>query len=385
MTASNHHPSALYRVSSTTAQGRRRLGARGGHPLFTWSSWSLDTVALRVRSNDTDRVRRRNVSATTTLACVLAVSIYGPTAAAQSPPRLDPALPSYEATEGLAGTLTAVGSDTMLVLETLVAEEFHRRHPQVTIEIEGKGSSTAPPALLESTAQIGNMSRRITGGEADAFVDRFGYEPVRFEIALDTVGVFVHIENPIEGLTLQQVDAIFSSTLRCGGGQDLLVWGQIGLEGSWARAPISLYGRNAASGTYAYFRDHGLCRGDYRDTVKEQPGSASVVQGIENDRFGIGYSGIGYATAGVRAVPIAVRSGAEPVTATWENAANGLYPFARFLEIYVNKSPDRSFDPLVREYLRFLLSADGQAVVIRAGFHPLDAATLELQLAKLEE
>jgi phosphate transport system substrate-binding protein len=340
---------------------------------------------MQIRTRHPDRVRRRSVSATTALACVLAVSISSLTSGAETPPSLDSGLPTYEATEGLAGTLTAVGSDTMLVLETLVAEEFHRRHPQVTIEIEGKGSSTAPPALLESTAQIGNMSRRITGGEADAFVDRFGYEPVRFEIALDTVGVFVHIDNPIEMLTLQQVDAIFSSTLRCGGTEDLLVWGQLGLEGAWDRAPISLYGRNAASGTYAYFRDHGLCRGDYRDKVKEQPGSASVVQGIENDRYGVGYSGIGYATAGVRAVPIAVRSGGEPVTATWENAANGLYPFARFLEIYVNKAPDRSFDPLVREYLKFLLSADGQAVVIRAGFHPLDAAAVKLQLAKLEE
>jgi phosphate transport system substrate-binding protein len=300
-------------------------------------------------------------------------------------PRLDPDLPAYRATEGLAGTLTAVGSDTMLVLQTLIAEEFGRLHPQVTVEIEGKGSSTAPPALMESTAQIANMSRRITGGEADAFVDRFGYEPIRFEIALDTVGVFVHNDNPLAALTVEQVDAIFSTTLRCGGRSEITLWGQLGLAGPWAKAPISLYGRNAASGTYAYFRDHALCRGDYRDTVKEQPGSASVVQGVENDLFGIGYSGIGYATAGVRALPIAARPGARPVAATWENAANGAYPFARFLEIYVNKPPGRSFDPLVREFLRFVLSVEGQRVVMRAGFHPLDAAAVRQQLARLED
>jgi phosphate transport system substrate-binding protein len=315
---------------------------------------------------------------------LLVVVVHGP-AGGTEPPRLDPALPSYRATEGLVGTLTAVGSDTMLVLQTLVAEEFRRLHPQVSVEIEGKGSSTAPPALLESTAQIGNMSRRITGGEADAFVDRFGYEPIRFEVALDTVGVFVHSENPIASLTVEQVDAIFSSTLRCGAEIDLTVWGQLGLVGSWERAPISLYGRNAASGTYGYFRDHALCRGDYRDSVKEQPGSASVVQGVENDRWGIGYSGIGYATAGVRAVPVAPGTGEEPVAASWENAANGRYPFARFLEIYVNKDPEWKLDPLVREYLVFLLSSDGQKVVIRAGFHPLDADTVSRQLAKLEE
>ncbi len=316
---------------------------------------------------------------------LVALLLAWPVAAADDVPRLDPELPHYEPTEGLAGTLTAVGSDTMLVLQTLVAEEFHRLHPRVSVEIEGKGSSTAPPALLENTAQIANMSRRITGGEADAFVERFGYQPVRFEVALDTVGVFVHSDNPIPSLTVAQVDAIFSRTLRCGGERSLTVWGQLGLRGSWERAPISLYGRNAASGTYGYFRTHALCRGDYKDTVKEQPGSASVVQGVENDLYGIGYSGIGYATAGVRAVPIARREGSPPIAASWENAANGRYPFARFLEIYVNTSPDQRFDPLVREYLRFLLSAEGQQVVIRAGFHPLDAATVGRQLARLEE
>jgi phosphate transport system substrate-binding protein len=229
------------------------------------------------------------------------------------------------------------------------------------------------------------MSRRITGGEAEAFVERFGYQPIRFEIALDTVAVFVHSDNPLASLSVEQVDAIFSRTLRCGAEQRYDLWGQLGLDGAWATAPISLYGRNAASGTYGYFRRHALCRGDYRDTVKEQPGSASVVQGVENDRFGIGYSGIGYATAGVRAVPIAPRADAEPVDATWDNAANGRYPFARFLEVYVNKSPERRFDPLIREYLRFLLSAEGQSVVIRAGFHPLDAEAVARQLAKLEE
>jgi phosphate transport system substrate-binding protein len=317
---------------------------------------------------------------------VLAIGVVAVCAAAGADvPALDPDLPRYRPAEGLSGTLTAVGSDTMLVLQTLVVEEFRRYHPRVTVEIEGKGSSTAPPALLESTAQIANMSRRITGGEADAFVERFGYRPIGFEVALDTVGVFVHSDNPIRSLTVAQVDAVFSTTLRCGGDEPLTVWGQLGLDGAWARAPISLYGRNAASGTYGYFRSHALCRGDYKNSVKEQPGSASVVQGVENDRFGIGYSGIGYATAGVRAVPIARNRGSQPVAASWENAANGRYPFARFLEIYVNKSPERRFDPLVREYLRFLLSAEGQEVVIRAGFHPLDAAEVSRQLARLEE
>jgi phosphate transport system substrate-binding protein len=304
-------------------------------------------------------------------------------ASASGLPDVDPRIPSYDKVEGLSGTLSAAGSDTMLQLQTLMAEEFHRIYPQVTVEMEGKGSSTAPPALAESTVQIANMSRRIRGRETEAFEDRFGYEPVRVEIALDTVGVFVHRDNPITSFTVEELDAIFSKTRRCGRASDVNVWGHLGLEGTWATAPISLYGRNAASGTYGFFKEHALCRGDYKDTVKEQPGSASVVQGVENDRLGVGYSGIGYMTSGVRVVPVARSADEEPVAASWENAANGLYPLTRFLDVYINKEPGKALDRLVFEYLRFILSAEGQQVVVKAGFHPLDAEIVQLQLARL--
>jgi phosphate transport system substrate-binding protein len=265
-----------------------------------------------------------------------------------------------------------------------MAEEFRKLYPQVTIQVEGKGSSTAPPALIEGTVQLGNMSRRMKNNEVDAFEEKFGYEPTRFDVALDTLAVFVHKDNPVESLTIPQVDAIFSKTRKCGLPTDLSVWGALGSAGDWATAPISLYGRNAASGTYGYFKDHALCKGDYRDSVKEQPGSASVVQGIEKDRYGIGYSGIGYTTSGVRAVPLAAAEGQPAVAATSENAADGSYPLARFLEVYVNKVPGKPLDRLTAEFLRFMLSADGQRVVVKSGYDPLDAATAALQLAKLE-
>ena len=303
--------------------------------------------------------------------------------AAQGQDGFDRELPRYRPVEGLRGILSAAGSDTMLVLQTMMAEEFREIYPQVTIEIEGKGSSTAPPALIESSVQIANMSRRIMGREADAFTDRFGYEPVRIDVALDTVGVFVHRDNPIRSLTMAEIDSVFSQTRRCGDRPDVVEWGQLGLTGDWANAPISPYGRNAASGTYGFFKEHALCRGDFKDTVKEQPGSASVVQGVENDLYGVGYSGIGYATSGVRPVPIVVMEGEKPVAPTHENAANGRYPMARFLDVYVNKAPGRPLDRLTSEYLRFMLSAEGQDVVLRAGFHPLDAATVMRELAKL--
>jgi phosphate transport system substrate-binding protein len=304
---------------------------------------------------------------------------------ASSPPVVDADIPEYEKVDGLSGTLSAAGSDTMLQLQTLMAEEFHAIYPQVTVEMEGKGSSTAPPALAESTVQIANMSRRIRGRETAAFEDRFGYEPVRVDIALDTVGIFVHRDNPIASLTIEELDAIFSKTRRCGRPSDANIWGHLGLKGAWATAPISLYGRNAASGTYGFFKDHALCRGDYKDTVKEQPGSASVVQGVENDRWGVGYSGIGYMTSGVRVVPVARSTDEDPVLASWENAANGKYPLTRFLEVYINKQPGKPLDRLVHEYLRFILSAEGQHIVVKAGFHPLDAEIIRLQLTKLTE
>jgi phosphate transport system substrate-binding protein len=298
-------------------------------------------------------------------------------------PTLDPALPKYTPVDGLRGTLNAAGSDTMLELQTLMAEEFRRLYPQVKVQVEGKGSSTAPPALIEGTVQLGDMSRKMKNTELDAFEEAFGYEPLRFDVALDTLAVFVNKDNPIQSLNLEQVDAMFSKTRKCGAPTDVGTWGQLGLGGRWATAPISLYGRNAASGTYGYFKEHALCKGDYKDSVKEQPGSASVVQGIEKDAYGVGYSGIGYATSGVRAVPLSPAEGQPAIAASSENAANGSYPLARFLHIYVNRAPSRPLDRLTAEYLRFILSADGQRVVIKAGFDPFDATTAGEQLAKI--
>ncbi|MCP4899361.1 MAG: PstS family phosphate ABC transporter substrate-binding protein [bacterium] len=299
-------------------------------------------------------------------------------------PKLDPKLPTYSKVEGIRGTINAAGSDTMLELQTLMAEEFRKLYPQVKIQVEGKGSSTAPPALVEGTAQLGDMSRKMKNKEVDAFDEEFGYEPTRFDVALDTLAVFVNKDNPIESLTLVQVDAIFSKTRKCGYPSDISTWGQAGLGGDWKTAPISLYGRNAASGTYGFFKDHATCKGDYKDTVKEQPGSASVVQGIEKDRYGIGYSGIGYATSGIRAVALSPGEGQDAIGATSENAANGSYPLARFLHIYVNKAPGKKLDRLTSEYLKFVVSAQGQRVIIKAGFDPIDAATAQAQLAKLD-
>jgi phosphate transport system substrate-binding protein len=316
----------------------------------------------------------------TVLAAVLAAS----GAAASGPPRLDPALPAYKAASGVSGALSSVGSDTLNNLMTLWAEQFSKFYPNAKIQIEGKGSSTAPPALIAGTAQLGPMSRAMKGSEVDQFEKKYGYKPTPVRTAVDALAVFVNKDNPLRCLTLAQVDAIFSKSRRRGHREDIKTWGQLGLGGDWANRPISLYGRNSASGTYGFFKEHALQNGDYKNEVKEQPGSASVVQGVTVDRWAMGYSGIGYATAGVRAVPLAEKDGAKCYEADPDNAYAGAYALARFLYVYVNKAPGKALDPLTREFVRLVMSREGQAVVIKDGYFPIPAAIAGEELAKVQ-
>lgn len=297
--------------------------------------------------------------------------------------QVDPALPDYVAVSGVAGNLKSIGSDTMNNLMALWAEGFNRFYPNVKIEIEGKGSGTAPPALVAGTAHFGPMSRPMKDAEIDAFERKHGYKPTEVRTCFDALAVYVHKDNPIQSLTLQQVDAIFSKTRRGGYPRDIRTWGDLGLTGEWADKPISLYGRNSASGTYGYFKEIALFKGDYKDEVKEQPGSSSVVQGIASDRYGIGYSGIGYKTADVRAVPLAHREGEEAYDADVDNVYSGDYPLARYLLIYVNKEPGKPLDPLRAEFLRYALSKQGQEAVIKDGYLPIPETVAREERVKL--
>lgn len=313
----------------------------------------------------------------TMVALLAAVSV---SAVAIASDTLDPRYKEYQPTSGVSGTLKSIGSDTLNNLMTLWAEGFNQIYPNVRIEIEGKGSSTAPPALVAGTAQFGPMSRVMNQREIDSFQTRYGYPPSAIRGAVDALAVYVHKDNPIAGMSLQQVDAIFSKTRRGGATAPINTWGQLGLTGEWANRPISLYGRNSASGTYGYFKEVGLFNGDYRDEVKEQPGSSTVVQGVASDRYGIGYSGIGYKTADVRSVPISARQGAQAFDATAENAYAGDYPISRFLYIYVNVNPAQPLDPLRREFIRYVYSRQGQEATIRDGYFPVPAAVAQEDL-----
>jgi phosphate transport system substrate-binding protein len=283
----------------------------------------------------------------------------------------------------VSGNLKSIGSDTMNNLMALWAENFNKFYPNVKVEIEGKGSGTAPPALTAGTAQFGPMSRPMKDAELDAFEKKYGYKPAAVRTSFDALAVYVHKDNPIASLSLEQVDAIFSKTRRGGYAQDIKTWGDLGLEGEWKDKPISLYGRNSASGTYGFFKEHALFKGDYKDDVKEQPGSSSVVQGVASDKYAIGYSGIGYKTADVRAVPLAHKAGETAYEANAENVYSGDYPLARFLLVYVNKKPGEKLDPLRAEFLRYALGKEGQESVIKDGYMPIPESIAKEERLKL--
>ena len=297
---------------------------------------------------------------------------------------VDEAVKPYQKVSGISGSAGSIGSDTMNNLMALWLEGFRKHYPNVKIQIEGKGSSTAPPALIEGTAQFGPMSRAMKPTEVDKFEQAFGYKPTALRTSLDALAVFVNKDNPVKGMSLPQVDAVFSKTRRGGLEASITRWGELGLTGDWKAAPISLYGRNSASGTYGFFKKNALFKGDYRDEVKEQPGSASVVQGVTEDRFGIGYSGIGYRTSGVRVVPLAKKEGEAYSEATLDNVINGSYPLGRFLYLYINKAPNKPLDPMIAEFCRYVFSREGQQVVIKDGYMPVPASVVEEELAKLK-
>jgi len=287
--------------------------------------------------------------------------------------KIDSKIPSYSKASGISGNVSSVGSDTLANLMTLWAEEFKRLYPNVNVQIQAAGSSTAPPALTEGTSNFGPMSRKMKDKELQAFEKKFGYKPTAIPVAIDALAVYVHKDNPIKGLSIPQVDAIFSSTRKCGYSKEVNTWGDVGLSSSWSGRSLQIFGRNSVSGTYGYFKKKALCKGDYKSTVNEQPGSASVVQSVSTSLNGVGYSGIGYKTSGVRAVPLTKKPGKPFIAASTENAAKGKYPLSRFLYVYVNKAPNKALAPLEREFIKMILSKSGQNVVVKDGYIPISS------------
>jgi phosphate transport system substrate-binding protein len=311
-------------------------------------------------------------------AVALAANVVGLSAALA----LDQSLPAYRAVTGISGQIRTVGSDTLGHEVAQWAEAFKGFYSDVKFEIQASGSATAPPALLEGASQFGPMSRPMAAEEAAAFEQKYGYKVSSFRVAVDALAIYVNKENPIPCLTVQELNRIFSSTRRTSGGGDIKTWGDAGLTGEWAAKPISLYGRNSISGTYEFFRENTLFSGEYKGEVKQQTGSEAVVQGVANDRFAIGYSGVGYKTDGVRTVPLALYPGGTCHDTSAAATLSGKYPIARYLYVYINKNPNQPLDPLRSEFIKYVLSKDGQTQTENGGFYPITNEIRETELKK---
>jgi len=293
-------------------------------------------------------------------------------------------LHEYAKVEGVSGNLASVGSDTMNNMMAAWQQGFKKIYPNVTASCEGKGTATAFPALQEGTAQLGPASRDAKASEQDKFERAHGYKMTQLRPALDALAVYVNKDNPLNEITLEQIDAIFSKSRNRGLRESITTWGQLGLTGAWASRPISCYGRNAASGTYGFFKEIALKSGDYKDTVKEMSGSATVVVSVTDDMNGIGYSGIGYSTSGVKKLRIAEKKGSAFIEPNADNVYNETYPLRRFLYVYINKAPGQPLSPLVREFCIYMFSKDGQKDVIKDKYFPVPKAVVDQELAKIK-
>ncbi len=296
---------------------------------------------------------------------------------AQTMPLLDPKIPPYQVVSNLAGTISVAGSDTMKPLMDSWSAKLRQLYPGLTVKVESNGSETGVAALLEEKVQIAVMSRRMTQQEIVEFKREFGYEPTEIPVAVDALAVFVHKDNPIEGLTLAEVDAIFSKERRRGLEYPVRMWGEaMVFEEEWAEAPIQIYGRNGNSGAASFFREHVLNGADFKKPMTVGVGSASVVMELMRDRFGIGFCSIGYQTSQVQPVPLAAVKGGRYVAPTFETAINGSYPLRRNLYLYINRSPKVAPPGPLFEIVKFALSQHGQKIVVNQGYYPLQ--TMEL-------
>jgi len=286
-------------------------------------------------------------------------------------PELDAQIPVYTVQEAVSGKFKIAGSDTMKPLIEAWMGDFTRRHPELKIAVAGAGSQTGLEALLAHQTEIAAMSRRMTAGEISEFVREYGYEPTEVPVANDALAVFVHKDNPVAGLSLEELDAMFCRERRRGLSYPVDSWGLVGLTDEWFEAPIRLYGRNGKSGTSYLFREEVCKGGTFRSQLVNAQGSASVVLDLTRDPQGIGFSAIGYRTSTVRPVPIAPVKGGRYVEPNFQTAMDGSYPLRRNLYFYIARPPKTSPPPFLSELVRFALSYQGQQLALEHGYFPL--------------
>lgn len=345
----------------------------------------------------------------TALAATAMVALFGGHAGAEhaglgaaGEQRVDPAVELYNTQNRVEGKLSIAGSDTMKPVISKLAAQFLSLHPGAEIAVEGVGSGAAIREFQlgisyqrrgdkvrgrgtggSNRVQLLASSRQMTEEEQQGFQYNYGYRPFEVPIARDAVAIYVHRDNPVQQLSLAQIDAIFDKDLKRGQ-PAITTWGQVGLpETALASQPIRLYGRDKRSGTREFFKHVALKDGELRDTVKEQPGSASEIIAIAQDPLAIGYAGTGFNIPEVRQVPIAIQPDQAPVLPSVDSVASGAYPLGRSLYLYVNKNPKEKLDPLVAEFLAFVNSRQGQETVARASLYPLSGTQVARNLQDL--
>lgn len=261
------------------------------------------------------------------------------------------------ATAAHAGNITVKGSDTLVILAQKWAEVYMQKTPDTKIQVTGGGSGIGFAALQNKTTDLANASRKIKVKEIEACVKAFGKRPVEYKVALDGLSVYVNEANPVQELSLEQLEGIFTGRIKN--------WKQVGGND----APVTLYSRENSSGTYEFFKEHVLSGKDFAATAQTLQGTAQVIQNIAKEQNGIGYGGGAYGS-GVKHLKIKKDAASPAIEPSEQSVVNGTYPIWRYLFIYVNPALDKGE---VASYLTWIRSDAGQKVVMDVGYYPLPA------------
>jgi len=285
----------------------------------------------------------------------------------------------------LGGTLTSVGSDTASALITRWANAFRIAHPKTRIQVQAVGSASAPAALSGGGADLGSMSRPMNASEVAAFQARYGYAPARIVVAHDAIAVFVHPDNPLQRITLAQLDAVYSAGRRCGLAKPIRHWSDLAVDMPTEADTLLASGRNNASGTYELFRTSVLCGGEYRADVVAWPGNGAVVATVATNREAIGYAGAGYVNGLVKPLALARDADDRGTLPDSASVTDGRYPLARASYIYFNRAPGHVLAALPAAFLAYVLSDEGQALARQEGFLALEPNERAAQRAQLTD
>jgi phosphate transport system substrate-binding protein len=315
---------------------------------------------------------------------------------------VDPSIPSWtpgEVKSEPEEEVNLVGADIMDEITLGWIKLYRKAYPKLSVTMEAKASGTGGPALTEGRSHMAPIGRELMPAEEKAFEDKFGYKPLAIRVATGSVGslgktatsvIFVDKDNPIKGLTLSELDAIYSKS-RKRGHADITTWGQLGLTGEWANRPIHLYGLKPVNGIEQFVKNVVLLGGEYKDNIQYTKGKgfthafSVAAEDMATNKGGLTYALLSNVTPNIKVVPLAEKEGQPFLHPTVENVYTHKYPLSRYVYIYINKKPGQPLEPKIKEFLKAVLSRAGQDVVAKEGvFIPLTPEVVKEELQKLE-